>query len=86
VRVFNETGSFESMCKIAPGVQPGEVIIYHAWEPYQFKDRKGQDEPVQSPWKPIHLLGGYGHIHYRMFYGSPSHVPRGAPVEIERVS
>ena len=42
-------GSFESMCKVAPGVQPGEVVIYHAWGPDQFKDRKGPDEPVQSP-------------------------------------
>jgi DMSO reductase family type II enzyme molybdopterin subunit len=85
VRVYNDAGSFEATAKIAPGVQPGEVIIYHAWEPYQFKDWKGQQEPVEAPWKPIHLAGGYGQIHYRMFYGSPGHAPRGAPVEVERV-
>jgi hypothetical protein len=66
-------------------VQPGEVIIYHAWEPHQFKNWRGQQEPVEAPWKAIHLAGGYGHIHYRMFYGSPGHAPRGAPVEMERV-
>lgn len=86
VKVFNETGDFEAMAKIAAGVQPGEVIIYHAWEPYQFKDRKGPDEPVHSPWKAIHLAGGSGQIHYRMFYGSPSHVPRGAPVDVQLAS
>jgi nitrate reductase alpha subunit len=86
VKVFNETGDFTAMSKVAPGVQPGEVIIYHAWEPFQFKDRKGPDEPVHSPWKAIHLAGGSGQIHYRMFYGSPSHVPRGAPVEVELAS
>ena len=85
VRVHNETGAFEAAVKIANGVQPGEVIIYHAWEPYQFKDWKGQQEPVAAPWKAIHLAGGYGQIHYRMFYGSPSHAPRGAPVEVTRV-
>ncbi len=84
VRVFNQAGSFESMAKLAPRARPGEVIIYHAWEPYQFKDWKGQQEPVEAPWKAIHLAGGYGHIHYRMFYGSPGHAPRGAPVEVEK--
>ncbi len=85
VRVYNDAGSFEAMAKATPGVQPGEVIIYHAWEPYQFKNWKGQQEPVEAPWKAIHLAGGYGHIHYRMFYGSPGHAPRGAPVEVELV-
>ena len=85
VRVFNHAGSFEAMAKVTPGVQPGEVIIYHAWEPHQFKNWKGQQEPVEAPWKAIHLAGDYGHIHYRMFYGSPGHSPRGAPVEVERI-
>jgi DMSO reductase family type II enzyme molybdopterin subunit len=86
VRVYNDAGSFEAVAKVTPGTQPGEVIIYHAWEPYQFKDWKGQQEPVEAPWKPIHLAGGYGQIHYRMFYSSPGHHPRGAPVEVERVA
>jgi anaerobic selenocysteine-containing dehydrogenase len=85
MRVYNDAGEFEASVKIAPGVQPGEVIVYHAWEPHQFKDWKGQQEPVEAPWKAIHLAGGYGHIHYRMFYSSPSHAPRGAPVEVERI-
>ena len=84
VRVYNDTGSFQATAKLAPRVDPGEVIIYHAWEPYQFKDWKGQQEPVEAPWKAIHLAGDYGQIHYRMFYSSPGHAPRGAPVEVER--
>ncbi len=86
VKVENEIGSFQAAAKVASGVQPGEVIIYHAWEPYQFKDWKGQQEPVAAPWKAIHLAGDYGQIHYRMFYGSPGHAPRGAPVEVTWVS
>jgi DMSO reductase family type II enzyme molybdopterin subunit len=85
VRVHNAAGAFAAMAKVSPSVQPGEVIIYHAWEPYMFKDWKGQQEPVEAPWKAIHLAGGYGQIHYRMFYSSPGHAPRGAPVEVERV-
>ena len=84
-KVFNDLDSFEIIVKVAPIVRPGEVIIYHAWEPYQYKDWRGPQEPVEAPWKAIHLAGGYGHIHYRMFYGSPSHAPRGGPVEVEKV-
>jgi anaerobic selenocysteine-containing dehydrogenase len=84
VRVYNDAGEFQVIAKVSPSVQPGEVIIYHAWEPFQFKNWQGQQEPVEAPWKAIHLAGGYGHIHYRMFYGSPGHAPRGAPVEMER--
>jgi DMSO reductase family type II enzyme molybdopterin subunit len=85
VRVYNDAGAFEALAKVVPGVRPGEVIVYHAWEPYQHRGWKGQQEPVEAPWKPIHLAGGYGQLHYRMFYGSPGHAPRGAPVEMERV-
>ena len=85
IRVFNDTGSFEAMVKVAPKVQPGELIVYHAWEPYQFEGWKGQQEPVEAPWKPIHLAGGYSQLHYRMFYSSPGHAPRGSGVEVERV-
>jgi len=82
--VRNESGAFQAMAKVAPSVQPGQVIIYHAWEPFQFNGWHGQQEPVVAPWKALHMAGGYGQIHYRMYYGAPSHGPRGAPVEVER--
>jgi len=86
VRVYNHIGEFEAQAKFMNGAQPGEVIIYHAWEPYQFKNWKGPQEPVEAPWKGIHLAGGYGQLHYRMFYSAPSHAPRGAPIEVELVA
>jgi ethylbenzene hydroxylase subunit alpha/complex iron-sulfur molybdoenzyme family reductase subunit alpha len=61
------------------------VIVYHAWEPYQFRGWHGPQEPVEAPWKALHLAGGYGQIHYRMYYAAPSHTPRGVAVEVERV-
>lgn len=86
VRVFNDNGAFEAVARLTPTLQPGQIHMYHAWEPYQFKNWKGQAEPVPSPWKALHLAGGYGQIHYRMIYGAPSHAPRGATVEVERVA
>jgi len=85
VRVHNDNGEFEAIAKVAAAVQPGQVIIYHAWEPYQFKNWKGQQEVVVAPWKALHLAGGYGQIHYRMIYGAPGHAPRAGTVDVERV-
>ncbi|MFQ5666990.1 MAG: molybdopterin-dependent oxidoreductase [Candidatus Binatia bacterium] len=84
VRVFNDTGTFLIRVKLSPAVQPGQVIIYHAWENYQFQDWMQSQVAVPSPWKPLHVAGGYGHIHYRMYYAAPSHGPRGTTVEVER--
>jgi len=85
VRLYNQSGAFVCNVKQMNGAQPGEVILYHAWEPYQSKGWKGQQEPVEAPWKAIHLAGGYGQLHYRMFYNAPGHSPRGAPIEVELV-
>jgi len=84
IRVFNDVGAFEAVAKVAPSVQPGQAIIYHAWEPYQFENWKGQQQPVAAPWKALHLAGGYGQIHYRAIYGAPGHSPRAQTVEIAK--
>ena len=84
IRVFNDVGEFEAEAKVAASVQPGQAIIYHAWEPYQFKGWKGQQEPVAAPWKALHLAGGYGQIHYRAIYSAPGHSPRAQTVEIAK--
>jgi nitrate reductase alpha subunit len=85
VRVFNDVGEFEAIAKVAAVVQPGQTMIYHAWEPYQFRRHRGSQEPVPAPWKPAQLAGGYGQLHYRMVYNAPGHTPRGQRVQIERV-
>ena len=85
VRVFNDNGEFEAEAKLAGSVQPGQLVMYHAWEPYQFKKWKGQQEPVVAPWKALHLAGGQAQIHYRMIYGAPGHGPRAGTVDVERV-
>jgi len=86
IRVHNAHGAFEARVKPADRMQPGMVQMFHAWEPYQFKNWEGPQAPVASPCKPTHLAGGYGQLHYRMFYNAPGHNPRGVGVEIEKVS
>jgi DMSO reductase family type II enzyme molybdopterin subunit len=84
IRVWSDLGAFEAMAKVAPAVRPGQVIVYHAWEPYQFPGWKGQQEPVAAPFKPLHAAGGYGQIHYRPIYSGPGHHPRAQRVDFAR--
>jgi nitrate reductase alpha subunit len=86
IRVYNDVGEFEAIAKVAAAVQPGEVICYHAWEPYQFKSWKGCQEPVPAPWKALHLAGDYGQLHYRSIYLVPGHSPRAQAVEIAKAT
>ncbi|MBI4515323.1 MAG: molybdopterin-dependent oxidoreductase [Deltaproteobacteria bacterium] len=83
VRVFNDAGSCELLAKVSPSVQPGQVIIYHAWEPFQFKNWQGNQEPVPSAWKALHMAE-YGQLHYRFLYAGPHHNPRGTAVELQK--
>jgi DMSO reductase family type II enzyme molybdopterin subunit len=85
VRVRNEHGAFLVRARPSPAVQPGEAILYHAWEPYQFPGRRGNMEVVATPAKPLHLVGDYGHLRPRVFQGGPVHAPRNVAVEIERI-
>jgi nitrate reductase alpha subunit len=83
VRVWNDHGEFWVRARPAASVKPGEAILYHAWEPYQYPRWKSFMDVVSSPYKPTHFAGGYGHLRYRLFHAGPVHVPRGIPVEIE---
>jgi DMSO reductase family type II enzyme molybdopterin subunit len=84
VRIVNDVGAFECPVKLTPAAQPGQVIIYHAWENFQFAGHKGQQEPIPSPWKTLHLVGDYGQLHYRTLYGAPNFGPRGVAVEVRK--
>jgi nitrate reductase alpha subunit len=83
IRMFNDVGSCELLAKISSSVQPGSVIVYHAWEPLQFKNWSGSQEPVPSPWKAIHMTE-YGQLHYRFLWAGPHHTPRGTTVELQK--
>jgi nitrate reductase alpha subunit len=84
VRVWNGWGAFRIPARVAAAVAPGEAILDHAWEPYQFEGWRGNMEVVANPYKPLHFAGGYGHLRYRVFQAGPVHAPRGVAVEIAR--
>jgi nitrate reductase alpha subunit len=85
VRVHNDVGSFEIQARVAPGVRPGQVIVYHAWEPFQFEGGRSHQSLIPSPMNPIHLAGGYFQLQPTLLMGQPGCPDRGTRVEVERV-
>jgi hypothetical protein len=62
------------------------VIIYHAWEPYQFPGGKSYDVAIPGLIKWLHLAGGYGHLRYYRWNWVPQQVDRAVSVEVEKVA
>lgn len=85
IRVFNDVDSCELQAKVAPSLRPGQLVIYHAWEAFQFKGRKSPQALLPSPINPIDLVGGYFHIQSRAANYTPGSTDRGTRVEVRRV-
>ncbi len=86
VRLFNDVGESYLRVKLSPAIPPGTVLIYHAWEPFQFANWSSTKQVQAPPAKPIHLLGGFGHLGYRFGAGATSLLARGIRVDVEEAS
>jgi len=85
VEVRNDLDDFRIQAKISPAVRPGQVIIYHAWENYQFEGGKGFQNLIPSPLNPVELAGGEGHLRPIPICLQPSQNDRDTRVEVRRV-
>jgi DMSO reductase family type II enzyme molybdopterin subunit len=85
VEVYNDMASFRAQAAVSPGVRPGQVIIYHAWENYQFEDWRHFKDVMPAPPNPIEFAGGYGHIRADPLVCSPGLSDRDTRVEMRRV-
>jgi DMSO reductase family type II enzyme molybdopterin subunit len=84
VRVHNEIGEFLIRAKIAPTVRPGQVIMYHGWENYQFQGGIGHRNVIPTPMNPVELAGGYFHIQHTPAIFQPGHNDRETRVEVTK--
>lgn len=85
VRVRNDIGEFLIRAKVAASVRPGQVIVYHAWENYQFEGGIGHRNVIATPMNPVELAGGYFHIQPAPAILQPGHNDRDTRVEVEKV-
>ncbi len=83
VRVKNDLDAFQIMAKVTPAMRKGQLMIYHAWENFQFKDDKGYQNLIPTPLNPVELAGGQFHLRPMMSAMQPSHTDRDTRVEVE---
>ena len=86
VEVHNDIDSFRVNAKVSPAVRPGQLIIYHAWENFQFAGGKGFQNLIPSPINPVELAGGEGHLRPISICLQPSQNDRDTRVEVTRVA
>ncbi|MBW2241890.1 MAG: molybdopterin-dependent oxidoreductase [Deltaproteobacteria bacterium] len=84
VRVYNDLGEFEIQTAVSPALKPGQVVIYHAWEPFMFKGHHSYQSLTPSPLNPIQLAGGYFHLQPMVLMQSPGCSDRGTRVDVEK--
>jgi len=86
VEVYNDFDRFQVHIITAPGVRPGQVIIYHAWEPYQFPKWKSYDAAIPGMVKYLHFAGGYGQLRYWRWNWQPVQADRAVTVSMRKVA
>ncbi len=86
VEVFNDVGRFQAVVKRAATVRPGQVVIDHAWEPFQFRGRSSHQAAIPAPINPLQLAGGYFHLLTTPVSGQPGSPDRATRVEVRPLS
>ncbi|MEK7334038.1 MAG: molybdopterin-dependent oxidoreductase [Candidatus Binatota bacterium] len=84
VEVSNDVASFQVQAAVSPAVRPGQVIIYHAWENYQFEEWRHFKSVMASPMNPVELAGDYFQIRPITMSNYPGFSDRGTRVEVRR--
>ncbi len=88
VRVYNDFDEFHIHVKLTAsarpgkGPTPGQVIVYHAWEPFMFKKWKSYDAAIPGLIKWLDLAGGYGHLKFWRWNWCLQPVDRAIAVEV----
>ncbi len=84
IRVHNDYGSFVVRAKPSACVRPDQLVIYHAWEPYQYPNGMSYDGLLPGPPKGIHFAGGYRHFEYSIMTWTPSQSDRHTSIAYEK--
>jgi len=84
VKIWNDAGEFVVRAKVSAAVRPGSLILYHAWEDYQFPNGRGHRNVLVSPLNPVELAGGYNHLRPTPASLQPGQSDRETRVEMAR--
>ncbi len=82
VEVSNAIGSFITRARPAACVRPGQAVMYHGWEDYQFEGGVGYRNVLASPLKPLELVGDHPWLKPMVGIRQPGQSDRDTRVEI----
>ena len=85
VKVWNDVNDFIARARVTGAIQPQQVHIFHAWEPYQFQNGKSHQFLAPSPLRVTQLVGDYGQLHWRMTQWDAGQFDRGTRVDVRKV-
>ena len=85
VEVANDVGRFLVRVKVSPAIRPGQVVMYHAWEDYQFEGGIGHRNVLATPLNPLGLAGGYPYLDATFGARQPGMNDRDTRVEIRKI-
>ncbi len=85
-QVFNDVASTEVQVVVSAAVRPGQAIMYHDWENFQFPGKAHFKSLMPSPLNPVELAGGHGHLKPRalQYHCTPGANDRGTRVEVKK--
>lgn len=87
VEVFNDVGRFEIQAVVSKAVRPGQVIVYHQWENFQFKDWRQFQQVMPTPFNPVEFAPAgseYPNLRPMWFTGYPGFSDRDTRVEVRK--
>lgn len=84
VKIHNGQGAAVCKVKIRPGEQPGRITMYHGWEKFLGFQTGGWQSLTYIKIKPTQLIGGYGHLNFKLNYWGPTGNNRDVKVTIEK--
>ncbi len=84
VRIFNSQGEAVVKAKILPGEKRHRITMYHGWEKFLGFQSGGWQSLTYIKIKPTQLIGGYGHLNFKLNYWGPTGNNRDIKVDFER--
>jgi complex iron-sulfur molybdoenzyme family reductase subunit alpha len=84
VRIFNQIGEAVCLCQVLPGEKVGRLTMYHGWEKFLGFASGGWQSLTYIKIKPTQLIGGYGHLNFKLNYWGPTGNNRDVKVQIEK--
>ncbi len=79
-QLHNDVGDMRMRVKYSTMVRPGVAYYFHAWEPTQFPEHKSYKWLTPGIMKPLHWVGGQGHLRFGI-----NHLQPGSFVQDTRV-